>query len=68
MVVIAAASDKRVQGKEAAAEEESAYNKVADKNIGECFDMFYLRLPLTSNSTLIVFVPGLLRYSYDAKQ
>ena len=30
--------------------------------------MFYLRLPLTSNSTFIVFVPGLLRYSYDAKQ
>ena len=50
-----------MQGKEDAAEEESAYNKVADKNIGECFDMFYLRLPLTSNSTFIVSVPALLR-------
>ena len=68
MVVVAAASDKRVQGKEAVAEEESAHNKVADKNIGELFDMFYLRLLLTSNSTFIVFVLGLLRYSYDAKQ
>ena len=41
MVFVAAASDKGVQGKEAAAEEESAHNEVADKNIGEFFDMFY---------------------------
>ena len=68
VVVVAAASDKGVQEKEATAEEESAHNEVAEKNIGEFFDMFYLRLPLTSNFTFIIFVPGLLRYSYDAKQ
>ena len=65
VVVVAEASDKGVQGKEAAAEEESVYNEVTDKNIGELFDMFYLRLPLTSNSTFIIFVPGLPRYSYQ---
>ena len=27
--------------------------------------MFYLRLPLTSDSIFIVFFPGLLQYSYD---
>ena len=47
-----------MQGKEAAAEEKSAKKEVADKNISDFFENFYLPLPMTSKSTFIVVSVG----------
>ena len=71
MVVVVAAQrllTRECKGKKLPRRKKAPTTTWQTKNIGEFFDMFYLRLLLSSNSTFIVFVPGLLRYSYDAKQ
>ena len=59
---------RRCKGKKLPRRKKAPTAKRQTKRIGESFDMFYLRLSLTSNSAFIVFLPGFLRYSYDTKQ
>ena len=61
----AAAPKEGAQGKEVAAKEEGArtrksWTSGSQQILVRFFDIFYPRLPPTSNSTFIVFIPGLL--------
>ena len=51
---------RECKGKKLPRRKKAPTTKWQTKHIGELFDIFYLSLPLTSSSTFIVFVPGLL--------
>ena len=49
------------EGKKLPRGEKAPTAKWQTTKIGECFDMFYPRLPLTSNSSFIIFIPETIR-------
>ena len=59
VLVIAATPDKEGAREKTAVEKRALTAKWQTKNC-EIFDIFYLHLPLTFNSTFIVFFPSLL--------